>query len=64
MRVKLNNDQDAGSYAAWLLTIGNGEVEILDDNFQIQLNKDLIEIVDSLDELIQKVYKDFAKNKD
>ena len=52
MRVKLNNDQDAGSYAAWLLTIGNGEVEILDDNFQIQLNKDLIEIVESLDELI------------
>ena len=61
MRVHMFNDVDAGTHAAELLKIVNGEI-IVDENGEISFQNGFCELVSSGEDLIKKVYPKINQN--
>ena len=62
MRVHLFGDQDAGSFANILLSIGNGEIPVNQADGQISIPNGCCTLASNLTELITHVYPNISQN--
>ncbi|GFY18003.1 ATP-dependent DNA helicase [Trichonephila clavipes] len=62
MRVQLQRDASAGNFAKQLMDIENGRMEIDESTQCITLPANLCKIIESIDELVQKVFPNIAQN--
>ncbi|GFY20393.1 ATP-dependent DNA helicase [Trichonephila clavipes] len=62
MRVQLQRDASAGNLAKQLMDIGNGRMETDESTQCITLPANFCTIIESIDELVQKVFPNIAQN--